>query len=256
MIPMHKLACRRSPSQSRSRGPASPAEEYWLMDRPTVLAQTQAVSVTKLVLQPLWPVPDVEKLPPQRRRLWLFGCDPISVYAIPSMFRAASRAGPKHDMLQPRNVGADGCSKACRYRVSGGRAGDHNFPVNHAKSPNVRDSPSPQYTPHGAAHTAKFRVPSKTYPTTCDGGTRQEKFRRSGSRGSRRGLYPDLNGNEHLSDETASLCEMVVRVIGACGNFHAWSSRWFEFSRSVPVTRHWPDSAFVRFHRTVEVHNI
>lgn len=136
------------------------------MDRPPILAQTQEVSVTKSTLRPLWPAPGVEKLPPQRRRLWLCGCDPICVYTIPSMFRAASRARPKHDMLQPRNVGADGCSKACRYRANGGRAGDHNFTVNHAKSPNVRDSPRPQYTTQGTAHTAKFRGPSKTYPTT------------------------------------------------------------------------------------------
>jgi hypothetical protein len=159
-IPIHELACRRSSSQSQSQETASPSEEYWLMDRPSILAQTQEVFVTKSALRPLWPAPDVEKLPPRRWRLRLFGCDPIGVYTIPSMFRTASRAGPKHDMLQPRNVGANGCSKACRYRGGGDRAGDHDFPVNHTKSPNLRDSPRPQYTAQGAALAAKFRVPS------------------------------------------------------------------------------------------------
>jgi hypothetical protein len=159
-IQIHELACRRSSSQSRFQEPASPSEEYWLMDRPPILAETQEVSAAKSALRPLWPAPDVEKLPPRRWRLRLYGCDPIGVYTIPSMFRAASRAGPKHDMLQPRNVGANGCSKACRYRDGGDRAGDHNFPVNHPKSPNLRDSPRPQYTAQGAAHAAKFRVPS------------------------------------------------------------------------------------------------
>ena len=153
-----KLACHRSASQARSQEPASSSEGYWLMDRPPIFAQTQEVSVTKSALRPFRPAPDVEKLTPQRGRPWLFGSDPISVYTIPSMFRAAR---PKYDMLQCRNVGADGCSKACGYRGGGGRARDHNFPVNHTKSPNLRDSPRPQYTAQRAAHAAKFRVPSK-----------------------------------------------------------------------------------------------
>ena len=33
------------------------------MDRPPILAQTQEGSVTKSALRPLWPAPDVEKLP-------------------------------------------------------------------------------------------------------------------------------------------------------------------------------------------------
>lgn len=155
-----KLACHRSASQARSQEPASSSEGYWLMDRPPIFAQTQEVSVTKSALRPSRPAPDVEKLPPQRGRPWLFGSDPISVYTIPSMFRAASGAGPKYDMLQRRNIGAGGCSKACGYRGGGGGARDHNFPVNHTKSPNLRDSPRPQYTAQRAAHAAKFRVPT------------------------------------------------------------------------------------------------